>query len=466
MPSPDTAPHLLLRVVLSTVLATLLLAAGGMAFMSLKALKRPPARSTAPAPRPAVQVAAVHFGPYQERLTGYGRARALRETRVAAEVTGVISWIAEELEPGAAVAAGAELVRLDPGDLDSAVARAEADRDQARARVQQTTVDRDGIQKRLAVAREELKTSRDELARSEALVGDDIVSQNEVDQLRRASRLLERTVLDLEAQELGAGPRIDRDRADLKRAEAVLEQARRDRERAVIRAPYAGRVAARAAQLGARVSPGVELFTILDPTRVEVPVALPASRFAEVKAGSRAELRLEEGGEVHWTGVVARVAPLVQDAQRTFDAFLVVESRDFESVISPGAFVVATVDGRLHEDVAAVPRVAFVGEQVFVAEPSLGEAGEGEARARAPAVVRWLPDVALIRGGLEEGARVIVTNLERIADSSLIRIGGAADGGAAGAADHGATHAPDHGAQSAPGGAPAPAASGRHGDGR
>ncbi len=331
----------------------------------------------------------------------------------------------------AAVAAGAELVRIDPRDLENAVARARAEVEGARARLDRTLIESAGTEKRLAVVRREHETSRQELERSEQLAGDDTVSRQELDQQRRATLLLERQVLQLEAEAAGSSARRMSDEADVARAAAARAQAELDLERAVVRAPYAGRISARLAEPGARVAPGTVLFEIIDLSRLEVPVALPAARFGEVEAGRAAKIRLSEDGEVVWRGEVARVSPQVDAANRTFHAYLVVAGTEQESALPPGAFVVATIEGRRFEGVAAIPRIAFVGEQVYVAERDAGgSAGEAVAAVKQPHVLRLLPSVALVDAGLEEGDEVIVTNLERIAGGSLVRV---AEGAAAGA---------------------------------
>ncbi|MBI4879943.1 MAG: efflux RND transporter periplasmic adaptor subunit [Planctomycetes bacterium] len=410
-------------------LAAMFLAAGAWTLSELAASRKPPERSTGALRRPAVRVARVSFGPFVEPLTGYGKAAALRRAQVAAEVAGVVAWVSADLEAGAAVLQGAELVQIDARDLENAAARARAEVEGGRARLARTLIESAGTEKRLAVARREHETSRQELERSELLAGDDTVSRQELDQQRRATLLLERQVLQLEAEAAGSSARRMSDEADVARAEAALAQAELDLERAVVRAPYAGRISARFAEPGARVAQGAVLFEIIDLSRIEVPVALPAARFGEVEAGSAALIRLSEGGEVAWRGQVARVSPDVDAVNRTFNAFLVVSGAEQPSALAPGAFVVATIDGRRFEGVAAIPRIAFVGEQVYVAEREAGkDAGEAIATPRQPHVLRLLPSVALVDAGLEEGDEVIVTNLERIAGGSLIRVAESAAG--------------------------------------
>ncbi|MFH0945808.1 MAG: efflux RND transporter periplasmic adaptor subunit [Planctomycetota bacterium] len=430
-PAPNRAT-LKWRILISAILVVLFLAAGDWLFERLQSLKRPPQQAAFELRRPAVQTRTVFRGPYRERLTGYGKARALRQAQVASEVAGLVAWVSPGLEAGGDIEAGAELVRIDPRDLQNAVTRASADERRAEAMLSQAEVEQAGIISGLEIARSELATSREELARAEELLGEGITSPAERDQQHRATRLLERQVLQLESSSNAAVPKVESARADLERAQVVLRQAELDLKRTVIRAPYAGRIESRSAEPGARVAPGTLLFEIIDLSRIEVPVSLPASRIADVQPGSKVEIRLEEGGSVAWSGTVSRVSPAVDDQNRTFQVFVVVAGSNLESTVPPGTFVVATVDGRLHQEVFQVPRIAFLNDTVYVAVPELGEAGHAVAQRRTPVVSRWLPGVALVTDGLDEGDRVVITNLERIADASQILIEEGGDPQAAG----------------------------------
>ena len=103
----------------------------------------------------------------------------------------------------------------------------------------------------------------------------------------------------------------------------------------------------------------------------------------------------------------------MNSTDRTFFVYLVVENSATSSAVPPGAFVTARIQGRRFDDVYVLPRTAFVGEQVFVV------AG-GRARATRPRIRFALPHVLLADAGLDEGAEVIVSNLEEVSDGTRI----------------------------------------------
>ena len=109
--------------------------------------------------------------------------------------------------------------------------------------------------------------------------------------------------------------------------------------------------------------------------------------------------------------------PGVNTTDRTFFVYLEL-SGEGEGAIAPGTFVVATVSGRLFKNVIPITRTAFLDDSVFVVD------GGSPARARQRDVEIFvrLSHIALVRNGLEPGDRLIVTNLEQIADGTIVII--------------------------------------------
>ncbi|MEM8883742.1 MAG: efflux RND transporter periplasmic adaptor subunit [Planctomycetota bacterium] len=370
----------------------------------------PPAKAAEIEIRVAVRVAEAKRQDYVEQLTGYGRARSLRRTAVAAEVAGLVVQLAPELEAGNAVRAGQELVWLDDRDRRTQVSTIAARSSRRQAEEKRLRADRANLERQLKIARGELEVAERELGRVRRLVEREVAtsSSEDAELLRVTTRQTAVTRLEGELSKNQA--MLDSNQAEDKELQVSADQARTDLDRTVIRAPYDGRIELRMVQKGARVAPGVELFRIVDPTRVEVPVALPASRYGEVAVGAEAAVQLPGSRGVSWKASVARLAPTVRADDRTFLVYL--ESTG-EEAVPPGAFVSASISGRRYPDVFVLPRTAFVGDRIFVAD---GEV----ARARTPGVVRALPSVVLCRDGIEVGESIIVTNLEQVAEGSRV----------------------------------------------
>jgi RND family efflux transporter MFP subunit len=405
--------------VASVVLVFLFLGAGFAGFKALAALRRSPEQGATARPRTVVRTEVAKRSDFRERIRAFGRARPLRMAEVSAEVTGTILWVSPALEAGAAVEAGVELVRIDRRDSEQAEAAADARRKQAESAVTRLTGDLESLGRRLAFLRDDLEAAHRELERVEGLTTSGVLTKSDLDRQRLSTSQKEQEVLTLENQEAAARQELARARAEVDAAAAALARASLDLSRATVASPWAGRIEARHVSPGARVAPGTPLFAMVDLARVEVPLAIPAAHHGEVVPGGVVELDPGAGGGKVLRGLtVVRVSPVVESADRTFFAFVVVEGEPGANPLAPGTFVTAVVDGALHEGVFAVPRIALVAGKLYLAEP----AGEGEAvvRERTPVVRRLLPEVVLVEEGLADGERIIVTNLEQIAGGSRV----------------------------------------------
>jgi RND family efflux transporter MFP subunit len=412
----------------SLVLAAVIVGLGFAGFEILSAQAKPPERAAVAPLRTAVHVQPARRAPHREMLTGYGRARALRRAAVPAEIAATVSWVSPRLEAGRLVEEGEELVRLDPRDAQSAADEAVARLAQAEARLLRARGDRESLTAQIEVAARELTTTERELERLLELESK-ATSPSEVDAQRMAVAIREQAVLSLQGRRTSAAADERTAEAEIAAARSALEKARHDLERATVGAPYAGSIVERVAQPGERVAPGTVLFAIVDLRHVEIPVSLPASRHGEVAVGAAAEVRLREGGDVVWTGTVSRVSPDVDTERRTFEAFLdvVADEGRAAAVVAPGSFVVATIEGRVTDDVVAVPREAFVADALYVAEPDGPVDETSGARPaliheRRPGVVRRLPDMVLVRDGIEPGDLIVVTGVSEVAEGARVLV--------------------------------------------
>jgi RND family efflux transporter MFP subunit len=403
---------ILRRTVISVGLAVVLLGAGWILHERLTAMREAPNREERSARAIAVRVRTVARTDYQERLVGYGRARALRRARVAAEVTGVVRAVAPALQAGVAVVPNEELVRIDDRDLREALQSARARRSKTQAEAKRLATERKTNGQKLEISREELKASEREVSRIEGLEGRGGATKSELDKERLRFLVRRGAVLDFEGRDASLEAQLERNRFESAELEAAIAKAQLDLERTVIRAPFAGVIVEKEVELGALVAPGTILFELVDLARVEIPVALPASRYGEVELGAPASVRIGTNAEPR-QGTIARLAPRVSTEDRTFFAYVVIENVAGTAPVPPGAFVTAQVDGRRFADVIVLPRTALVGRQVFVNR-------DGVARVKEPKILYTLPHVLIADGGLEEGDELILTNLEEIADGTRV----------------------------------------------
>ncbi|HSB61685.1 MAG TPA: efflux RND transporter periplasmic adaptor subunit [Vicinamibacteria bacterium] len=347
---------------IGTVAAAALLA-GGLAACGAPA-GRPRAAGPSPAPaRTVATAAAVRTGDRAEVTVPaavQARQRAALAARIAASV------VEMPFREGQAVGAGAVVTRLDDAAPRSALAAAEAG----------------------------LKSAEADLARAESLLAKDAATPRELE----------------EATARAAAAR------------AALMVARDGLSYAVVRAPFAGRVAARPANVGDVVSPGTTLIEIEGEGGFEAKATLESTLAGLVRPGV-AVRALVDGQPRPLEAVVRAVSPAGDPATHRFD--LRADLPAAEGLRS-GLFARLVLPGPAVERRVTVPASALFERGgltgVFVV-------GDGRARLRWVAAGAAFGGVVEVRAGLEAGERVALdpAGLEDGAPVEETRAGGLGD---------------------------------------
>lgn len=196
--------------------------------------------------------------------------------------------------------------------------------------------------------------------------------------------------------------------ADLANAQAAAVNARRARELAVLRAPFAGVVTRQLAVLGASVDPSQSLVEVADPNAQDVLLTLSPTDAARVRTGGLVTLfaggsaGAPEGAAVA-RGRVAEVGAAVDSAAGGVFARVTVTSR--ERPLRFGETLVGRVGLGTHANALVVPNEALVptgeGYRVFVVDDA------GVAHATAVQVGGRSATGVWIREGLTAGMRVV-----------------------------------------------------------
>ena len=380
----------------------ILLGAAGVAALLIALGPEPTAREVA-FPLPEVSTETVRFGPRRVQARAHGVVRPARRTRIAAEVPGRLVEAAPGLRDGARVAAGAPLFRIEPLRYELRVAEAES---------------------RLAEAELRLATER-------------------------AAGRLARAEWEEEGEEPDPlalrGPQARAAEAALRAAEAALAQARQDLERTGITAPHAGLVGSRAAEEGEWVATGQVLLELLSVEVLEIRVSLPdaaaellALPFGGGGAGReapRARVRAVVGPAGPRTareGRLVRVAAEVDPATRFLAAVVEVPGGRLPGAggqppLLGGMAVEVEIEGKEFPAVAVLPESAFRRDgrvlvvdredRIRVREVDAFWTEDPPAEAAASEGAR-----VLVRSGLAEGERVVVTPLEIVSEGMRVRV--------------------------------------------
>jgi RND family efflux transporter MFP subunit len=325
---------------------------------------------------PSVKVLAMAPRTLQPRIpiAGVLAPRPGRDVKVGALVPGRVDrvYVAE----GDVVRGGQLLAHIEAQPLHDRVAEAEAQKDQARAA---------------------LENARVRLQRNEKLWKDGISSRQEVDDARVALVAAESAV---------------------KQALAVGGTANVQLDRATLRAPFAGVVAAILVPAGQPVDgSGTPVVEIADTKELDLRAPIPAARVGEVTVTQQAELLVEGVGAV--TGAVDAIAPLVDTATNTVIVRVRIANPDGRlrgGIFARGALLCPTHQGLAIPKAALLPSEGGSAARVGLVLPD-GTVGHRELGLGADV------DGAIeVRSGLQAGDRVITAGGYTLPDGAHVDI--------------------------------------------
>jgi RND family efflux transporter MFP subunit len=358
---------------MNTVRLATLLCAAGLALSAMtgcRATAVAKAASNSPEQRLTVAVASAELRPMERTAEVQGALYPRERTTLAANVDGAVVQITADF--GDRAKEGQVLMRIDPREYQLRLDSAAAAIDQARAR---------------------LENSRARFERAQELRKQELISQQEFDQAAATSRV---------------------DEADADSAAKAAGLARKKLDDTIIRAPFPGSVQKRMASLGQYVTVGTQLYELIatDPIKLRCP--MPERFVPLAHPGMLVRLTIDAQPGVSYTGTITRIAPALDEQSRT----LLVEAEvpNPQGTLKPGYFAHVTMD--LGQDRAvfvpetAVLRYAGVA-RVFVVE-------NGIAHAREVKTGTLMGNQIEITEGLRTGERVVVSEVDRLADGTPV----------------------------------------------
>ncbi|MBN6151619.1 efflux RND transporter periplasmic adaptor subunit [Xanthomonas sp. AmX2] len=308
-----------------------------------------------------VEVAKVSRRAVAASYSGTAALEARAESQVVAKTSGVaLAVLAEE---GQQVRAGQPLVRLDPDRARLAVAQSEA----------------------------QLRKLENNFRRSQQLVGQQLVSAADVDQIKY----------------------------DLANVRAQHQLATLELSYATVVAPISGVIASRSIKTGNFVQINTPIFRIVDDSRLEATLNVPERELSTLRAGQPVTLLADALPGKTFVGKVDRIAPVVDSGSGTFRVVCAFE--EGAEALQPGMFGRVRIDYDQRADALVVPRLALLDD----GDPAVFRVRNGKV-ARVPVKLGygegpWVE----IREGLQMGDQVVTAGKVALRDGSSVQVIGA-----------------------------------------
>jgi membrane fusion protein, multidrug efflux system len=218
----------------------------------------------------AEDLAVIRYADVRSGPSLSGTLRAEQEAAIRAEIPGAV--LATYAEPGQRVQQGTPLAQLDAAAIRDAVNSARA-----------------GV----ATAQANQQNARRDLERTQALVTAGAIAERDLERARTA-------LTAAEAQFAAA-------RAQLTTAQENLSKTR-------IVAPFSGVVSIRSAKAGDVVSPGMPLFTVVNPATMRLEASVPAADLSAIRVGLPVDFTVNGYPNRRFAGRIERVSPSADPA--------------------------------------------------------------------------------------------------------------------------------------------------------
>ncbi len=359
---------------------------------------RPPVETLTPVVTPpAVRVQTVAFESVDLTVSSQGTVQPRTASQLVPEIAGTVLDVSPAFAVGGFFEEGDVLLQIDPYDYQQA-----------------------------------LIAARSQLAQA---------------QLRLAQEEAEAEVARREWEEIGQGdanpltlrlPQVEDARAAVASAEAAIDRARRDLERAEVRAPYAGRVQTKDVDVGQFVNRGTAVGRIYAVDSAEVRLPLPDEELAYVdvpmsyrgarqQVGPAVTLSADFAGRRYsWQGRIVRTEGEIDPVSRMVHVVAEVDDPyapgpdPTRPPLAVGMFVEAEITGRRVDDVVVLPWAALNGrDQVLIVDD------DGRLRYRQVDILRSTSEHVLVQGGLAAGERVSISALDAVIEGMAVQVAGA-----------------------------------------
>ncbi len=297
-----------------------------------------------------------------------GTVVSLNDSRIASEIEGVLTWLADV---GADVDAGDLIARIDPRLIRIEVKRAEAN---------------------VARLQSDFEYRQRQLERTEELAAKNSASKTLLDEARAQRDQAQHSLTD---------------------ASAALERAQADLARTEIRAPFAGHVTTRLASVGEFVNVGEDVLRLVDTHRIEISLPATITLARHIKPGMSVPVR---SGGIEREHAVRTVVPVGDAVSRMVEVRL--SAGDSEWLV--GTPVQVSLPSDTAVSTVAVPRDALVerGRQTYVYKVNADGAAEQVTVEISTIVGLWVG----VAGGVSAGDRIIVRGAERLSPGQAVEI--------------------------------------------
>lgn len=406
-----------------------------LALVIIKVKSKPPiGHEDLQFPVKTVEVITAKKIPLRARATAYGNVEPAVLMLAKAEVAGKISYMHPALKKGGNLAKGTVALRVEPTTFEFSLDQSKAALTGSESALVQLQVEEQSTRSSLEIAKQNLEVGQKELQRLLSVWEKRLISRSVVDAEEQKVLQLRQQVEDLQGRLSGFASRKAATQAQIRQSESQLAHSQDTLGRTEVRVPFDARIGEVLVEKGEFAAIGNVLFEASGVQAVEINAQLPVRQFRPLLMGNGGrtlslqtpedlqsallQMRLEarvslvgfEGDTATWQGELLRVGDSIDPTRDTLGVVVAVNN-PYEGVIPgtrppllKGMYTAVELYAPVRE-MLVLPRKAIHQGRVYIANV------DNQLEIREVDILYKQGKLVILNGGVEEGERVIITDV-------------------------------------------------------
>lgn len=186
----------------------------------------------------------------------------------------------------------------------------------------------------------------------------------------------------------------------------------------ILTAPFSGQVGLRKVSPGAFVSPGQEITTLVDDSRMKLDFSVPAIHLSKLSIGMPIRAKVRALGNKEITGEIVSINNQIDVQTRSVRVRALIPNPEFE--LKQGMLTLVGIDAGVRQamTISEAALVPLGGNNfVFVIHE---QEGKTKVERRQIKIGERLPGIVEVLEGLQAGDRVVTHGLQRIRDGQVV----------------------------------------------
>jgi multidrug efflux pump subunit AcrA (membrane-fusion protein) len=423
----------------------ILLAVAAVVAMTLVRSRAPLEHVALELPSRLVEVIRARQIPFRARVLAYGNVEPSITLNATTEVSGEISYLHPNLKAGETLPAGTLVVRIDAVDYALSLKQTQEDLKASRSSLRELESEQKSTQRSLQLARENLTVGKAELNRLREVYEKKLIAKSTLDAEEQVAIQLRQQVGDLQGKLDGFDSRRQSIEAQVARAEQEVQNRTTILGRTEISLPFDARIGTVSVNENEFVAIGSPLFEAIDLKGVEISAQLPMVSMSKLVShldGQTSAMQqfVDTGGHINdslglsaqvrlvsnmpnavWEARVLRISESIDATRQTLGVVVGVD-KPYEKII-PGqrppllkGMYTAVELLAPQRSAMVIPRKAMHQGRVYIADAN------DKLEIRAVEIQFGQEDVVVVRSGLDEGERVIITDLTPVIEGMPLQV--------------------------------------------